>query len=127
MSGTINKSLTGKRLVKVILAAAQEKLAERLTVIDLHGTSASSDFFIIVQSETAVQNIAIADAVVGHCSRLHTRPWHVEGEREGRWILLDFTDVVVHIMLPGLRSYYGLETLWTGGKRTDALPSEIPS
>jgi ribosome-associated protein len=127
VSGKINKSLAGKRLVNVILAAAQEKLAERLTVIDLHGTSASSDFFIIAQSETAVQNIAIADAVVEHCSRLHTPPWHVEGEREGRWILIDFTDVVVHIMLPDLRTYYSLETLWTGGKRTDVPPSEIPS
>jgi ribosome-associated protein len=115
MSGKFSKSLGGRRLVDVIVAAAQEKLGESLTVIDLHDTSALSDFFIIVQSETSVQNIAIANAVVEHCARLHTPPWHVEGESEGRWILIDFTDVVVHIMLPGLRSYYSLETLWTGG------------
>jgi ribosome-associated protein len=114
-----DRSLGGRRLVDVIVAAAQEKLAERLTVIDLYGTLASSDFFIIVQSGTAVQNIAIADSVVEHCARLHTHPWHIEGKREGRWILMDFTDVVVHILLPDLRSYYSLETLWTGGKRTD--------
>jgi ribosome-associated protein len=106
-----DRSLGGRRLVDVIVAAAQEKLAERLTVIDLYGTLASSDFFIIVQSGTA--------SVVEHCARLHTHPWHIEGKREGRWILMDFTDVVVHILLPDLRSYYSLETLWTGGKRTD--------
>ena len=119
MSRKANRSLGGRRLVDVIVAAVQEKLAERLTVIDLDGTPASSDFFIIVQSETAVQNIAIADSVVEHCARLHTHPWQIEGKREGRWILLDFTDIVVHILLPDLRSYYSLETLWTDGKRTD--------
>jgi ribosome-associated protein len=110
--------MRGKRLVDVIVAVAQDKLAERVTVIDLHRTAASSDFFIILQSETAVQNIAIAHAVVERCSRLHTPPWHIEGEREGRWILIDFTDVVVHIMLPDLHTYYSLETLWPDGIAT---------
>jgi ribosome-associated protein len=115
--------LGGSRLVDVIVEAAQEKLAERITVIDLHGTSAASDFFIIAQSETAVQNVAIADAVVDRCARKGSRPWHLEGEREGRWVLMDFSDVVVHLMLPDLREYYSLETLWTGGKRTDITGS----
>jgi ribosome-associated protein len=119
MNEKTKKSLRGKRLVEIIVSAAQEKLAEKLAVIDLQEASATSDFFIIGQSETTVQNTAIADAIIDQCSRKNTRPWHSEGERNGRWILLDFTDVVVHIMLPELRSYYSLETLWTGGKRTD--------
>lgn len=119
MSEKTKKSLRGKRLVEIIVSAAQEKLAEGLAVIDLHEASATADFFIIGQSETTVQNTAIADAIIDRCARKNTRPWHCEGDREGRWILLDFTDVVVHIMLPELRSYYSLETLWTGGKRTD--------
>jgi len=123
MSEKTKKNLGGRRLVEAIVTAAQEKLAERLTVLDLHGTSAASDFFIIAQSETAVQNIAIADAIVDYCARKNTHPWHIEGEHEGRWILMDFSDVVVHLMLPDLRSYYSLETLWTGGKRTDITGS----
>jgi len=123
MSEKMEKNLGGRRLVEAIVAAAQEKLAESLTVIDLHGTTAASDFFIIAQNETTVQNIAIADAVVDYCARRNTHPWHIEGEREGRWILMDFSDVVVHIMLPDQRSYYSLETLWTGGKRTDITGS----
>lgn len=119
MSEKAKKALRGRHLVKVIVDAAQEKLAESLTVIDCHRTTAASDFFIIAQSETTVQNTAIADAVVDGCALKGTHPWHIEGEREGRWILIDFSDVVVHIMLPDLRAYYSLETLWTGGKRTD--------
>jgi ribosome-associated protein len=121
---TTIKTLCGKQLVEVIVSAAQEKLAEGLTIIDLHEAAACADFFIICQSETAVQNNAIADTIIDRCARKNTRPWHHEGEDEGRWILLDFTDVVVHIMLPDLRSYYSLETLWTGGKRTD-IPLDI--
>jgi ribosome-associated protein len=117
------KPLAGKRLVNLIVAAAQEKLAERLTFIELRGTTASSDFFVIAQSDTAVQNIAIADAIVDRCGRKDIHPWHIEGEREGRWILIDFSDIVVHIMLPDLRAYYSLETLWAGGKRTDITGS----
>jgi ribosome-associated protein len=123
VSEKIRKILGGRRLVDVIVAAAQEKLAERCTFIELSGTTAASDFFVIAQSDTAVQNIAIADAIVDRCVRKNIRPWHIEGEREGRWILIDFSDVVVHIMLPDLREYYCLETLWTGGKRTDITGS----
>lgn len=116
-------TLSGRRLVEEIIDAAQEKLAESLTVMDLQGTAAACDFFIIVQSETTVQNTAICDAVANRCAERGSRPWHIEGEQEGRWILMDFSDVVVHILLPDLRAYYGLETLWTGAKRTDITGS----
>jgi ribosome-associated protein len=111
------KPLAGRRLADVIVAAAREKLAEKITVIELHEASTIADFFIICQSETAIQNCAIADTIVDRCSEKNAHPWHSEGEDEGRWIVIDFTDVVVHIMLPALRSYYSLETLWTEERR----------
>ena len=123
MSEKKERTAGGRRLVEIIVTAAREKLAEHLTVIDCHGTAAASDFFIIAQSETTVQNIAIADSIVDLCVRHNTPPWHAEGKHEGRWILLDFSDVVVHIMLPELRTYYDLETLWTRGNRTDVTGS----
>jgi len=111
--------LAGIQLVDVIVAAAQEKLAENITVIDLREAEAMADFFIICGGETDVQNRAIGDAIIDNCAERGTKPWHFEGETEGRWVLLDFSDVVVHIMLPSLRSFYNLESMWALGKRLD--------
>jgi ribosome-associated protein len=111
---THGKSLAGKKLVEVITAAAENKLSENITVIDLTGLAMPADFFVICQSDTGVGNRAIADEIMDACAEKNTRPWHHEGEGEGRWIVIDFTDVVVHIMLPELRRYYDLESLWGG-------------
>jgi ribosome-associated protein len=78
-----------------------------------------ADFFIICGSDTDVQNRAIADGIIDQCSECGTRPWHHEGEVEGRWVLLDYSDVVVHVMLTDLREYYRLETMWAKGKQLD--------
>jgi ribosome-associated protein len=110
-------SLAGRRLADVIVRAAEEKLAEKISVVDLTGLAMPADFFIVCQSDNSVQNRAIADAIVDACAEKDTLPWHREGEAEGRWILIDFTDVVVHIMLPELRSYYDLESLWRAGSK----------
>lgn len=114
-----NQPLTGIRLVDVIVAAARDKLAEDITVIDLREAEAMADFFVICGSETDVQNRAIANDIIDKCVECATRPWHCEGEIEGRWVLIDFSDVVVHIMLRELRTYYNLETMWSRGKRLD--------
>jgi ribosome-associated protein len=80
-----------------------------------------ADFFIICQSDTDVQNRAIAASIIDCCTERNTPPWHHEGQGEGRWIVIDFTDVVVHIMLPDLRRYYDLESLWEGGSKNPKL------
>jgi ribosome-associated protein len=113
------KSLAGKLLVDLIMKSAQEKRGEKIAIIDHRKSASTADYFIICESETSVQNRAIADAIIDNCAEKATRPWHQEGSDEGRWILLDFSDVVVHIMLSELRSYYNLEGLWETGIRTD--------
>ncbi|MBN1128483.1 MAG: ribosome silencing factor [Chitinispirillaceae bacterium] len=110
-------SLAGRQLVDLIAWAAQEKLAENITCIDVSGMATTTDFFVICQSDTTVQNRAIANAILDSCRENGTRPWHCEGKEEGRWVLIDFTDVVVHLLLPDLRSYYDLESLWPEGKK----------
>lgn len=115
----LQKSLAGKRLVDLIVKSAQEKLGEKIAIIDHRKSASTADYFVICESETSVQNRAIADAIIDSCAEKGTTPWHREGSDEGRWILLDFSDVVVHVMLPELRSFYNLEGLWETGIRTD--------
>ena len=119
MTKSLKRLLTGKELVDRIVEYAKDKLAERITLIDLSGLPGSADWFIICQSDNTTQNRAVCDEIDSRLSESGTRPWHCEGEIEGRWILMDYSDVVVHILLPDLRDYYSLETIWDKARRTD--------
>jgi ribosome-associated protein len=111
------KLLSGKALVDAIVKEAQNELAEEIVVIDLQGTPGAADWFVICQGDTTVHNNAISNRIISGLKELGTAPWKHEGEDEGRWILIDYSDVVVHIMLPELREYYNLEALWAAGKK----------
>jgi ribosome-associated protein len=88
------------------------KKAEDLVILDLRRTSVGTDFFLICsgQSETHVR--AIVDEIVEARKRLKRRVWRVEGYGAGRWGLLDFVDVVVHVFHRETREYFALEDLW---------------
>ena len=116
------KPLAGRRLVDAIVSVAQDKLAEQIVVIDLREMATTADFFIIGESASTVHNRAIAQAIIDHCEEKGTIAWHNEGLNEGRWILIDYADVVVHILLSDLRAFYLIETLWPPAKRTDVPP-----
>jgi ribosome-associated protein len=105
--------LAGEKLVDAIVQSLEEKLAERITVIDLRKVSAAAEWFIVCQGDNTAHTSAIADGVIDILKDKHsTRPWHHEGLEEGRWALIDYTDVVVHVMLPEVRKFYNLESLW---------------
>lgn len=107
------KPLSGKDLVNHILSILEEALAEAIVTVDLHGLAVTADYFIICQGDNVIHNRACAERVIEQLALLGTLPWQFEGLQEGRWILIDYSDVVVHIMLPELRSYYNIEEMWT--------------
>lgn len=112
------QSLSGKKLVDAIVSALEESLGEKIVVIDFQGLPGSADWFIICQSDNTVHNSSLGNNVIEKLKDLNTRPWQKEGFEEGRWVLLDYSDVVVHIMLTELRSFYNLEKLWKEGVAT---------
>jgi ribosome-associated protein len=118
--------LAGRELVDAVVSALEEKIAENIVVIDLRGFSGIADWFIVCQGDNTSHTSAIADGVIGILKGKHkTAPWHHEGLEEGRWALVDYTDVVVHVMLPDLRKYYDLESLFASG--ADASSSIQPT
>ena len=119
MNKSASPALGGTELVNTILEALNEALAEEITTIDLREKKVASDWFIVCRADNTVHTRACADRVLEHCITRNTRPWQREGLEDGRWILLDFSDVVVHIMLPDLREYYRLEELWSGKQSAD--------
>jgi ribosome-associated protein len=106
--------LAGKELVDAVVSVLEEKLAERIAVIDLRKVSAAADWFVICSGDNTSHTAAVANEVIGALKQRHkTAPWHYEGIEDGRWALIDYTDVVVHVMLDDVRRYYDLESLWS--------------
>jgi ribosome-associated protein len=101
-------------LAERIASIASNRKAIDIRVFDLRGIVSYTDFFVICSGNTERQTKAIHDAIYGTLKHAGDRllPRRTEGEREARWILLDYLDVVVHIFTPEAREYYRLEQLW---------------
>jgi len=98
--------------VAAAVAAADERQAVDLKVLDLAGVSDFTDYFLICSGTNDRQVSAIADAVDGALRELKVRPLHQEGSNSGRWVLLDYGDFIVHVFRDETRRFYALERLW---------------
>ena len=114
MSGASDTStVDAAALADRIAAIASDRKAIDIRVIDLRGIVSYTDFFVICSGNSERQAKAIQDAVYRSLKDDEgLLPRRVEGEREARWILLDYLDCVVHIFTPEAREYYRLEQLW---------------
>ena len=101
-------------LAERIAEIAADKMAQDVRVLDLRGVVGYTDFFVIASGNTERQTKAIHDAIYQELKDSPERllPRRTEGQREARWILLDYLDCVVHIFTPEARDYYRLEQLW---------------
>ena len=105
--------------VQRAIAAAQDRKASDVTVLDLRPAQGFADFFLIVSGQNTRQIKAIADAIRESLAEKGVRPAHAEGYDRGGWILLDYFDFVVHIFSQETRAFYALERLWGSAKRID--------
>jgi ribosome-associated protein len=112
----IKKALKSKELAGLSAKFADSRKAEHITLIELTGRSDMTDWFVICQGDNIAHNRAIADAIIEGLKKMKRAAWHVEGLAEGRWIVLDYSDIVVHIMLSSVREYYAIEELWPKAK-----------
>ena len=104
--------------------AAADKLATDVVALDVSGQLVITDVFLLASAPNDRQVRAIVDAVEERLSDLGAKPTRREGEREGRWVLLDFGDLVVHVQHADEREYYALERLWRDCPVID-LPAEV--
>lgn len=103
----------GTALARRAAEAAVEKQARDVVVLDLRGYAFVADYFVICEADSDRQIRAICDEVDIAVSRLGSRLLRREGEPDSGWVLLDFGDLVVHVLSPERRSYYELERLWS--------------
>lgn len=100
-------------LARAAAAAAEDKLATSITAIDVSDQLALTDVFLVVSGDNESQVSAIVDAVEERLLQLGSKPVRREGKRDGRWVLLDFADIVVHVQHEEEREYYALDRLWS--------------
>ena len=108
-------SRSSEELARRIASVALDKKARDVVVLDMRDVVSYTDFLVIATGNTERQTHAIEEAVyqdLKHSEDGGRTPRRVEGGTEGRWILMDYYDAVVHIFTPDAREYYRLETLW---------------
>jgi ribosome-associated protein len=99
-------------LAVVAATAAADKLAVDIVALDVSETLVITDVFLLCSAQNERQVKAIVDAIEAALDARDIDPVRREGERDGRWVLLDYLDVVVHVQHEDERSFYGLERLW---------------
>jgi ribosome-associated protein len=101
------------------IAAALEKKADDVVVLDLRKASAFTDFFVIATGNNVRQVHAIADAIQAALGKRGVKPALVEGVGRGEWVLIEYFDFIFHVFTPATREFYGLERLWGDAERVE--------
>ena len=99
-------------LAEAAVSAAADKLASDLVILDVSEQLVITDCFVLASAPNDRQVRAVVDAIEERLLQLGAKPVRREGERDGRWVLLDYVDIVVHVQHSEERTYYSLERLW---------------
>ncbi|MCB0654888.1 MAG: ribosome silencing factor [Saprospiraceae bacterium] len=117
-SAAVQQQERTESLHPLIIDSIQSVKGKKILKLDLrHLDDAPVDYFILCSGDSSTQVKAIADRIEKRLREdADERPLHVEGSREGHWILLDYFNTIVHIFYPETRSFYDLESLWSDAK-----------
>lgn len=110
-------ALSAIEVAQVAAQLASEKKAEDILILDLKGECGYADYFVIASAPSERQSMAVARSIDDGLRRGGIKPMHVEGMRQGNWVLIDLGDVVVHTFLSSARDYYDLEGFWADAAR----------
>ncbi len=108
--------MTSKQLANIIAKAALSKKGYDVTILDLRKLTTMTDFFVVCSVDSDTQARAVADAIKTESVEKGESSVRKEGYGEGRWILLDYVDVVAHVFHKEMRDFYNLEKLWGDAK-----------
>ena len=107
-------------LQEIVTAALDDMKAVNVKVLDVRGLTDIADTMIIASGNSDRHVKSIADHVLEKARESGFRALGKEGERDGEWVLLDLQDIILHVMLPRVREFYGLERLWDDGAESAA-------
>jgi len=105
-------STRGPTLKEVVLGALADMKALEIKVLDVRGLTDIADFMVIASGTSDRHVRSVAQRVVEKTKEAGFRPHGIEGQRDSDWVLIDLSEIIVHVMLPRVREFYGLEKLW---------------
>lgn len=103
-----------KDIADTVVTALEDLKARDICVLDVRKQTSITDTMIIASGTSDRQVRSMAEKVIEKCKETGERPIGVEGMDGGEWVLVDLSDVLVHVMLPKIRDFYNLEKLWSG-------------
>ena len=114
------ENLSANQLITSVISSIEDVKGNDISILDLRDIENTvCDYFIICEGTSNTQVNAISNSVQKKVSKeLKENPWHVEGEDNAEWILIDYVNVVVHVFQKHIREYYDIESLWGDAKTT---------
>lgn len=106
------RKLTSRTIARRAALWADEKQAMDILVLDLRKVTDFTDYFIICTGAVDVHVRAIYQHIESELKKIGWRPKQIEGQQSLRWILMDYVDVVIHVLQPDMRGFYSIERLW---------------
>ena len=107
-------NLESTAIAQLIVEMASDKLAEDIVMLDLKRIASFADYFVIMSAQSSRQIEALEKDITDTLSEVNVHRFNREGTHDSGWVLLDFSDVIVHIFGPEEREFFGLERLWSG-------------
>ena len=111
--------MDSKTLMETIVKCMDNKKAKDIKVLDIKEITTMADYFVICHGGSTTQIKAIADEIEEKLSEINVKPFGREGMNTAYWILLDYSDVIVHIFSTDSRGFYSIENLWSDAENVD--------
>ncbi len=112
-----HKEKSGIELAAICAGIGDDTKADDIVVLDVRGLASFTDFFVIMSGHSSRHVQGLAEAIEGEMHSKRVSNKHSEGLREGQWVLLDYSDVIVHIFYKDKRKFYDLEGLWHDARK----------
>ena len=110
-------NLESAEIAQLIVEVASDELAEDIVMLDLKQIASFADYFVIMSAQSSRQIEALEEDITDALSEVNVHRFNREGTHDSGWVLLDFSDVIVHIFGPEEREFFGLERLWSGASQ----------
>ena len=113
------KELSTRQKILLAVNAALEKKAKNIVILNIKNVTSFADYTVICSGTSDRQVQSIAAAIEGSMKKAGALPLGIEGEKGGRWVLMDYADIVVHVFYEPVREFYDIERLWSDAPKME--------